>query len=305
MFEEDSVGEKRHLALLEVDCRKDFAVARPRLIGNPCDGPTCMQGILPSAGFADSSSWSEKESEDPDQPRCTGVPIRKSPDRRARRSPRGSKRKALSRPVNGPAKCRRSAGATAVRPGNRQFSMEGSPASDWVGEEPTPEHFLACPAPRGASQGDYGRELVQLFPVGNGPLLAGSISSSGEQALLGPAPTQPLPAGGGKGSAFLLAEEGVPWPGSAQPLPAGGEPLLRQAPTSATRESCLSPTPTVSLATPGGPVSVGDWLWLRRSQRREGNPCPSGRRVRSLKKTAASQYSCQVCQQRRSCSRHP
>ena len=49
----------------KVDCRKDFAVARPRLIGNPCDGPTCMQGILPSAGFADSSSWSEKESEDP------------------------------------------------------------------------------------------------------------------------------------------------------------------------------------------------------------------------------------------------
>ena len=51
------------------------------------------------------------------------------------RSTRGSKRKALSRPVNGPAKCHRSAGATAVRPGTRQFSMEGSPGIDRAYEE--------------------------------------------------------------------------------------------------------------------------------------------------------------------------
>ena len=56
-------------------------------------------------------------------------------ERRVRRSPRGSKRKALSRSVNGPAKCHRSAGATAVRSGTRQFSMEGSPGTDRAYEE--------------------------------------------------------------------------------------------------------------------------------------------------------------------------
>ena len=163
--------------------------------------------------------------------------------------------------------------------------MEGSPATDWVGEEPTPEHFLACPTPRGASQGDYGRELVQLFPVGNGPLLAGSISSSGEQALLGPAPSQPLPAGGGKGSAFLLAEEGVPWPGSAQPLRREGNPCSGRLPllplgSCAFRQRRLRPVLALPLPAGGepllrrGPVSAGDWPMATPLPTAGGEPLP-------------------------------